>query len=85
MTERITLQGAYRHGWHGRYTSFRYPSGASGCVTKRTPTGPWVVACHPDLGDFPTALAAAYAEAEHVRATTVPWRVFDLSHRGTGE
>jgi hypothetical protein len=66
MNERIRLTSAYRHGWKGRYTSFIYPSGASGCVTMRTPDGPWVVACHPHLGDFPTALAAAKAEAAYV-------------------
>ena len=62
----ITWVAPYRHGWGGRYTSYRYPSGASGCVTKRTPSGPWVVACHPHLGDFPTARAAARAEADYV-------------------
>jgi hypothetical protein len=67
-TTSIRLTEHYRHGWNGRYTSYRYPNGASGCVTKRTPDGPWVVACWPELGDFDTAKAAAYAEARHVDA-----------------
>ena len=68
MSTLIRLTTYYRHGWAGRCTSYRYPSGASGCVAKRTPEGPWVVACWPDLGDFPTAQAAAQAEAAHVDA-----------------
>jgi hypothetical protein len=58
---------AWRHG--GWYTNARYPSGASGCVSRNYPDRKWRVVCDPDHSrTYPNRDAAARAERDLIAA-----------------
>ncbi|MER7331709.1 MULTISPECIES: hypothetical protein [unclassified Micromonospora] len=75
----------WRHGgWY--VTNVRYPSGASGCVSRNYPDRKWRIVCDSrpfeQAPTFPNRDAAARAERDLIRAAAEPEPVAELAEPG---